>query len=71
MFKILKVNLDIFYFYDFYLSPNKEDKMKKIKQKETKSIFLKSDNMVTKILLFIIDYGRKLVMEVDIRRKEK
>ena len=45
--------------------------MKKIKQKETKSIFLKSDNMVTKVLLFIIDYGRKLVMEVDIRRKEK
>ena len=72
MLKILKVNLDIFfYFYDFYLSPNKENENEKIKQKETKSIFLKFDNIITKVLLFIKDYERELVIEVDIRRKRK
>ena len=55
----------------FYLSPNKENRNEKIKQKETKSIFLKFDNIITKVLLFIKDYERELVIEVDIRRKRK
>jgi len=72
MLKILKVNLDIFfYFYDFYLSPNKENENEKIKQKETKSTFLKFDNIIIKVLLFIKDYERELVIEVDIRKKRK
>lgn len=55
----------------FYLSPNKENRNEKIKQKETKSTFLKFDNIITKVLLFIKDYERELVIEVDIRRKRK
>lgn len=45
--------------------------MKKIKQKETKFIFLKFNNIITKVLLFIKDYKRELVIEVNIRRKRK
>ena len=55
----------------FHLSPNKENRNEKIKQKETKSTFLKFDNIITKVLLFIKDYERELVIEVDIRRKRK